>query len=818
MKKLGRNLLALFGMFLCLLTVFSCSGMNDSFSGRIALVLPGSQRSDDGTYVFNVSIDGPSKKSVTGESGQTVVFEDLIAGDYEILVEAFEKDTKYFYADGCTKAQVTAGQTSNVKVKLSCRTLPPTITKQPEDVAVNLLTDANNGASGSATLTIDASVKQSGDLSYTWYICDKDGKYKEYDNPCGNDKTLQVRFSEDNKNQTYYYICKVTHTKDNDNQAVTSRVVKVSVGDVKTLSSITATYNKDYFVLGTNQTTANLPALADFTITENYGDGTTATGDAGNYKIECNITSQAQTVGNVPYTITSTKNSKAWETVTVLTKYPATEKFDVTLSLQDTKADLVLDESNSATIKLSASLNPTPTTYSIHNQSGSTVKDSVSYDWYKNTSESNSGGTKLNTTQTTVDNFEYSFDTAGTYYLYCVATLIPDSTWCESSEPTTATSAPLEVTVTQPTPPSTQNPNAIQSWDDLKSAVENASGEETITVSGNFNATATINVKRKVTIVADAGGCTITRDSSFVNQTTSGNPMDYFFLVDNGGDLTLGGATSGSLILDGGYKAEDDTTKASSAIVGVYVTKAGTNKYRITLKNNCVIQNNYNKSSGNYRGGGILYYNVATDVSSWSDGLDGLVIDGGTVKDCYSTMGGGIYFNATNNDKTPQLHIKSGSICGNESINGTNATNGGGIYLSAGTLIMEGGEITGNKACVGVNNFSDTAGGGGIFAKSGTTIKISGGSITGNSCCSSGTNGGSGGGVYFGGTLFEISGNTVTIKDNTSGSNASSNKPNIAGQTTINGSSYTFNTASTSGTNYTYIENGVAGGEVNPQS
>lgn len=808
MKKLGRNLLALFGMFLCLLTVFSCSGMNDSFSGRIALVLPGSQRSADGTYVFNVSIDGPSKKSVTGESGQTVVFEDLIAGDYEILVEAFEKDTKYFYADGCEKAQVTAGQTSNVKVKLSCRTLPPTITKQPEDVAVNLLTDANNGASGSATLTIDANVKQSGQLSYTWYICDKDGKNVK--NLDGTNNSITLSYGQNDKNKTYYYICKVTHTKDNDNQSVTSRVVKVSVGDVKTLSSITATYNKDYFVLGTNQTTANLPALVDFTITETYSDGTTATGDAGNYTIGCNIGSQAQTVGNVPYNITSSKNTSAWTTVTVPTKYPATEKFDVTLSLQDTKADLVLDESNSATIKLSASLNPTPTTYSIHNQSGSTVKDSVSYDWYKNTSESNSGGTKLNTTQTTVDNLEYSFDTAGTYYLYCVATLTPDSTWCESSEPTTATSAPLQVTVTQPSTPATPDPSAITTWAALKTAVENTNGEETITVSGNFNATATINVKRKVTIVADAGGCTITRQFNGFSGDTNLS-IDPFFLVGAGGDLTLGGS-AGTLTLDGGYKADDDNTKASGAIVAVYVSTTTTDVHRVTLKNNCIIQNNYNKTTSDfYKGGGISYYSKATNVSSWGD-LGGVIIDGGTIKNCIGQAGGGVFFRTSNSASVPQLNIKSGSICNNETISGTGSTNGGGVYLYAGFLIMSGGEITGNKACVGANNFTYTAGGGGIYAKSSTTVKISGGSITGNSCCSSGTNGGSGGGIYYGDTTkyIEITG-TPSIKDNTSGSSDYYNYPNISGSVTIGGSVFTFNIApNVSSTDCTSIDNGVA--------
>jgi len=104
--------------------------------------------------------------------------------------------------------------------------------------------------------------------------------------------------------------------------------------------------------------------------------------------------------------------------------------------------------------------------------------------------------------------------------------------------------------------------------------------------------------------------------------------------------------------------------------------------------------------------------------------------------------GGGIYINGNNNS----------TISGNALISGNSAKNGGGIYFggynSSSTLVMEGGEISNNKAEYGAgiyvekSTFNHKGGtvtsnaaeyvGGGVYVKSGGTYTAGGGKVNGN--------------------------------------------------------------------------------------
>lgn len=82
---------------------------------------------------------------------------------------------------------------------------------------------------------------------------------------------------------------------------------------------------------------------------------------------------------------------------------------------------------------------------------------------------------------------------------------------------------------------------------------------------------------------------------------------------------------------------------------------------------------------------------------------------------------------------------------------GNNAGDGGGIY-NTGTLTLNGGTITGNKA----TGTDETGSGGGIFNKTGGTLTVNGGCITNNIAV-----GFHGGGVYNGGTM-NLQGGSIT--------------------------------------------------------
>ena len=109
----------------------------------------------------------------------------------------------------------------------------------------------------------------------------------------------------------------------------------------------------------------------------------------------------------------------------------------------------------------------------------------------------------------------------------------------------------------------------------------------------------------------------------------------------------------------------------------------------------------------------------------------------------------------------PVIKVEAGATLtiedseGNGVITGGDADNGGDIYC-AGTLIMNGGTITGNKAT--------KQGGGGIYVAEGASFTMNGGVIKDNTSYSYIEGGGNGGGVYCAGTMTITGG---VIKGNT---------------------------------------------------
>ena len=237
-------------------------------------------------------------------------------------------------------------------------------------------------------------------------------------------------------------------------------------------------------------------------------------------------------------------------------------------------------------------------------------------------------------------------------------------------------------------------------WQTLQNAL-NAGG--TVTLDKNYTALASdsaLEVPAGVTVTLDLNGHTIDRG-------LAGSQEVYDRVLIVKGNLTVtDSGTSGTIT--GGNDS------------GVYIHETGA----LTLSGGSITGNHADP------GGGVR-----------NDGT--LTLNGGAISGNTATMGGGVY-----NGSTGTLTLNSGAV-----ISGNTSGDTGGVYNS-GTIIMNGGVISGNTSTV-----RDSCGGG-VNIEHGT-MTMNGGAISGNTA-------GNGGGVcvQYAGTFEmtggEISGNTAT--------------------------------------------------------
>ena len=153
---------------------------------------------------------------------------------------------------------------------------------------------------------------------------------------------------------------------------------------------------------------------------------------------------------------------------------------------------------------------------------------------------------------------------------------------------------------------------------------------------------------------------------------------------------------------------------------GVTVESGGTLKME---ENSCI--QNFTNSASNGSGGGVYVGRGST-----------MTMNGGTIKDCSASDGGGIY-------AAGAVVLNGGTISGCKAVGSYRS--GGGIYIdSSGSLTMGGGSI---ESCTASNW------GGGVFAHG--TFKLTGGSITHCSALS-------GGGVNISGATTTLNGGTIS--------------------------------------------------------
>ena len=260
----------------------------------------------------------------------------------------------------------------------------------------------------------------------------------------------------------------------------------------------------------------------------------------------------------------------------------------------------------------------------------------------------------------------------------------------------------------------------------------------------------------------DGKGCTATTDGGAVYITNGGSfEMTGGTIQNCEASLSGGGVwmnSGSSFTMSGNSKIEECTAISEGG--GVYATDEN-NPCSFTMKDNATITG---CTAQNYGGGGVSY-GCGTNDSNIK-----FTMNGGTISDCSSSNGGGVYLYGC-------FEMNGGTISDNKA-----SGYGGGVYLSDSTssFIMKGGiigkEITegteGTKqsweyAATGVDGeYSNYAGqgGGGIYAKNGT-VSIEGGKISYNyvpdpdgSGNPSSTQLKQGGGIF-------IEGGTLTLKN-----------------------------------------------------
>ena len=297
----------------------------------------------------------------------------------------------------------------------------------------------------------------------------------------------------------------------------------------------------------------------------------------------------------------------------------------------------------------------------------------------------------------------------------------------------------------------------------------------------NFNDTTIyVNDKAKLALCDCKGGGKITHNTGLLGKGVHVGGNSY--------------GSGGTFIMYGGEISGNTTGTSSNPVDGAGVTVQNGTFYMYDGK----IFDNHCTNASNYGGGGVLLHSGVTSY-----------IYGGEISGNSSSLDGGGIF-AISCD----LKIYGGKISGN-----TAGANGGGIFVYSQNLIISGSvEISGNTAGAngggiyfkGENGYSTTiytltisdsvkiignaagANGGGIFVESGSgntyelgigNLVINGGSVTNNTVTA---DNGYGGGIYFNGGTFNVSGD-VTVYGNTKNSKANNSYLMSGSYITIDG-------------------------------
>jgi hypothetical protein len=332
----------------------------------------------------------------------------------------------------------------------------------------------------------------------------------------------------------------------------------------------------------------------------------------------------------------------------------------------------------------------------------------LSYQWYRNTTNSTTGGTAVGTNSNT---YSPDVSTIGAVFYYCVVT----NTNLAAPGNTTAarTTNAVRVRASDSAAPVTVNGDA---FDDLTLAFASIG-----TTPGTYE----ILIDENQTLAARTLGngmiisiSSMTPTFPIEVQLTGTGSM---FTVNTGASLTLA-----DVVLKG----------VSSNAIALVTVSGGT----VTMRTGSEITGNTNTSTSQV-GGGVT-------MSSGTFNLNGGKIHSNTRTGSYGDGGGVILAGGT-------FNLNSGEISNNQA-----QMHGGGVYIrgTGAILNMSGGSISNNRG------LSSSEGGGGIWMMSGT-FSMTGGVMSGN------TTAGRGGAVHVYSGTFTKTGSSV-IYGNNEGTNS----------------------------------------------
>ena len=312
-----------------------------------------------------------------------------------------------------------AKKTSNffsVKVIEAKDAETPTISSHPESTTVKKGNELN--------LTIQASVSDGGTLSYQWYSNSTNSITGASAISGETNSTYTVLTTTEG---TFYYYCVVKNTNNsvNGNQTATktSDIAEVIVNDLTNAEtpSITSQPQSENLAQGETRTIFVTASIFDggtlsyqwYSNSTSSTDGASAISSATNpsYTVPTTVAGTTFYYCVVTNTNNSVDGNKTATATSNIAKIEVLAKVNAQTPLISTQpqSDTVI-QGNEKELSIVASVSDGGT---------------LTYQWYSNSTDSNSGGTLL--PSATNDTYQVSTNTVGTYHYYCVVTNTNDS-------------------------------------------------------------------------------------------------------------------------------------------------------------------------------------------------------------------------------------------------------------------------------------------------------------------------------------------------------------------------------------------------------
>ena len=440
---------------------------------------------DGGTlsYQWQKSTDnGASWSNIAGATSASYTTGVLTTGD---------SGSKYRCIVTNTKNSTTATATSNAAtLTVNAFAVAPTIDTNPSDVTI---LEGNT-----ATFEVSAIASDGGTLSYQWQkSTDNGASWSDIAGATSASYTTGVLTTGDSGSK---YRCIVTNTKNTTTAIATSNAATLTVNELTNAETPTITAQPEGKTVSIGDTatlsiTATVPAGG--TITYQWYSNTTNSNNGGTIiegATSSTYTAPTSTAGTTYYycVVTNTDNSKTG------TKTASTTSSAVAVQvneLTNAEAPTITAQPEGKTVSVggTAILSITATV-----PAGGTI----TYQWYKNTSNSNNGGSIIE--GATSSTYTAPTSTAGTTYYYCVVTNTDNSKTGTKVASTTSSAVAVQV-------------NTIIKKEEKPNAAFTATGPDTGTLSGvtsgmkyKINNGEWININTDTVNLTGLSACTIT--------------------------------------------------------------------------------------------------------------------------------------------------------------------------------------------------------------------------------------------------------------------------------------------------------------------